>query len=123
MANNWKYFQATGLEGGTPNAAQNLYYVDSHNGSDVTGDGSHDNPYQTIQKVHDQDTTCDIVLAGIFSGNGIAGGLTSNHAGALIAEGEVIFDGTGVSLFNIGNAFNTGSYQNGGQRFDYGRCF
>ena len=67
MADNWKTFQQINLEGGLANyPTQRVTYIDSHNGSDSTGDGSHDNPYQTIQAKIDNTPTADMVLAGYW---------------------------------------------------------
>lgn len=98
MANNWKYFQQTGKQGGTPNPSDDVYYTDSHNGSDVTGDGSHDNPFATIQKCIDASTTIrnDIVCAGVFKEGDFVG---QNSQGSIIPEGVVVIDGDGFTNF------------------------
>jgi len=94
MANtyNWRFFQDTGLEGGVT-ASNGIMYVDSYNGSDVTGTGEHDNPVQTIQGALDLVTSAKIILAGYFEEDGIVG----SHSPSLIAEGNVIIDGNGAS--------------------------
>jgi len=117
MANNWKYFQVTGYA----SPAQYTTYVDSHNGNDVTGDGSHDNPFQTIQKAIDFGV-CDLVLAGTFEGIGVAGDFSGTplNVRSIIAEGVVTFDGTGITTFGIGsygfnyNTWNTRARRNYG---------
>ena len=124
MANNWKYFQDTGRSGGTTNPTDNVVYVDSHNGSDVTGTGSHDNPKQTIQGAIDarliMGVLVDVVIAGVFEGNGVSGDFSGTTGGALIAEGEVVFNGSGIALppqfYTYNEAYNTGS-----KRFKNGR--
>ena len=60
------------------------YYVDSQNGSDVTGDGSQSNPWQTIQHAFDNVSAYDgngvdtLNLIGEFIENAIAQGDDDN---------------------------------------------
>jgi hypothetical protein len=94
MANlfNWGFYQEHGAEGGVA-AGNGIVYVDSHNGSDVTGDGTHDNPVASLQKAHDTIANPIIVAAGYFRG-----GFIGVHC-YIHAEGDVIIDADGDTLF------------------------
>jgi hypothetical protein len=117
MANNWKYYQQSGLAGGSANPTHNKMYIDSHNGSDVTGTGSFDNPVKTIQGAIDEATFgFDAIVAGVFEGVGGAGDWTGSKGNlrTFIAEGVVTFEGTGVGSFNSADlGFNRTVYIDG----------
>lgn len=102
MAYNWGIFLDTGLEGGTPNAAQRLMYVHTIDGSDVTGDGSHDNPVKSLQHSIDIGHTsgCDHAVCGPLSEGDF---VNTKPVGAIIPHGRVVVEGSGFSTFNINN--------------------
>lgn len=125
MANNWRYFQDTGKEGGSPNLAQGVFYIDALNGSDVTGDGSHDNPFKSIQKAMDTKTTTytDYIVAGYFEGVNAGGFISLGTYGAIIAEGNVIFNGSTAGSFKLssyGTSYNK-DIASGSSFRNYGR--
>jgi len=112
----FQYFNDTGIEGGNANAArlaEHTFYVDSYKGSDVTGDGSNTSPFKSIQQALTNASQyfvpaelyrrgADIILSGYFN----EGDWSSLAEGiSLIAEGNVVIDGTGYADFNpvIGN--------------------
>lgn len=112
---NWRFYQDTGLTGGTGHTSHRVMYVDSHNGDDAN-DGSNIAPLKTIQRALDIGNTsgCDIVLAGYFTEGDF---VNTRIVGALIPEGNVIIDGSSNTSFRITNGgareFYGASYVNG----------
>lgn len=123
MANNWKYYQQTGLQGGIALIlTERTIYIDSHNGDDVLGDGSHDNPYATPQSAADAGS-CDMIVAGVFAGSGVSGDLVGGSAiNGMVAEGDVFFNGTGIGSVSFGGwSWNSARFQNPSVRYTNGR--
>lgn len=102
MANNWRYYQATGQAGGTTA----LQYVDSFNGDDANS-GSYDAPKQSIQGALDAGSNnMTLVLAGYFNeGDWI--NIRSNLN--LYSEGLVNINGLGFLSFNLGESGFSGN--------------
>lgn len=106
---NFRFFQETGLIGGTANLANRVFYVDSYNGDD-SNVGSNIAPFQTIQKAIDSCTGAavdgaDIIVSGYFQEGDFVN--ISLKYFSIIAEGNVIIDGSLNSSFNLG----TGGYR------------
>ena len=122
MANlyNWRFFQDTGLSGGTANPADLVFYIDSYNGLD-TNVGSYNAPFQTIQKALDSSAVggADFILAGNFAETGF---LNQRNLGGLIPEGKVELDGSLTADFFLFNQAGFGrDYHHGELVRNYGR--
>lgn len=117
----WRYFNDTGLPGGTANPSDNTFYVDSYKGSDLNV-GSNVAPFQTIQKALDSSAAggCDIVLAGRFKEGDF---LNQRTDIGLIAEGDVYIEPDLATFFRLASgviSFNIDVFAGKVLR-DYGR--
>jgi len=108
MANtyNWRFFQDTGKVGGTANPADEVFYVDSYNGSDLNV-GSNAAPFQTIQKALDEmpGAGYDLMVAGYFEEGDF---LNVRNWVGLVPEGDVVINGVNSTSFSLGYSCNWG---------------